>query len=327
MLRISPVNLQMSAGHKLNHLVQSLLLLSGMGLVLALLGWIIAGPDAVVWVMLGGALLFLLSPRISPRLVVKMFGGRRLAPGEAPALYGLIDELARRAGLDRSPAMYYVPSRVMNAFAVGGRSDAVLAVTDGLLHGLSSRELATVLAHEVSHIQANDTGVMGLADAFSRLTGMLSLLGQVLVLVNLPMVLFTDRGIPWVAVLVLLFAPTLSALMQLALSRRRELDADLGAARLTGDPIALVSALRKLERHQAGRWERIFLPGRRMPDLSLLHTHPGTEERVRRLLMLLDREPSVRSAWPSREQNLDSLLGSTAPVTREPRWHMNGLWY
>lgn len=327
MRKILPMSLQVPASHKLNHLVQSVLLLGGMGMVLALLGWIIAGPDAVVWVMLGGALLFLLSPRISPRLVLKMFGGRRLAPGEAPALYGLIDVLARRAGLDRVPAMYYVPSRAMNAFAVGGRSDAVLAVTGGLLHGLGSRELAAVLAHEISHIQANDTEVMGLADAFSRLTGMLSLLGQVLVLVDLPLVLFTDQGIPWIAVLVLLFAPTLSALMQLALSRRRELDADLGAARLTGDPIALASALRKLERHQAGRWERIFLPGRRMPDLSLLHTHPSTQERVRRLLMLLDREPSVSPASPSAEQSLDSLLSDTAPVTREPRWHMNGLWY
>jgi heat shock protein HtpX len=197
----------------------------------------------------------------------------------------------------------------MNAFAAGRRAEAVLAVTDGLLHRLSARELAGVLAHELTHVQHNDIGVMGVADVVSRLTSLLSLVGQALVLIDLPLILFSDRAMPWLALLVLLSAPTLSALLQLALSRSREFDADLGAVRLTGDPTGLACALEKLDYYPSGRWGHIFPPGRRTPPPSLLRSHPATQERIRRLRALAEEE---RGSASLREADANALTGEIA---------------
>ncbi len=89
-----------------------------------------------------------------------------------------------------------------------------------------------------------------------------------------------------VRIFVLVFAPTLSALLQLALSRTREFEADVEAVRLTGDPHGLISGLEKLERLSGNWFERVFMSGRRVPEPSLLRTHPSTTERIRRLLQL-----------------------------------------
>jgi heat shock protein HtpX len=215
-----------------------------------------------------------------------MAGARPLSVHEAPQLHHLVQDLARRSNLLRAPQLYYVPNGMMNAFSVGSQDSAAIGITDGLLRGLSRRELAGVLAHEITHIRHNDVRVMGLADLISRTTGLLSTLGQMLLFVNLPLLLIGRSPVSWWAVALLVSAPTLSRLLQLALSRTREFDADLGAARLTGDPAALASALHKMAYQEAGIWRQILLPGRRVPDPSLLRTHPETGERVRRLLDL-----------------------------------------
>jgi heat shock protein HtpX len=132
--------------------------------------------------------------------------------------------------------------------------------------------------------------------------------------------LATGMDIPWLALLVLLAAPTLSALVQLALSRNREYEADLAAAELTGDPAVLASALDKLERYQGRFWEQILMPGRRVLDPSLLRTHPDTEDRVARLLSLVpQRKPLTVQG--------DAGLGPYAVPPRRPRYRPPGLWY
>ena len=195
-------------------------------------------------------------------------------------------------------------------------------MSDGLLRNLSSRELMGVLAHEVSHIRHNDMWVMTLADLVSRLTGLLSLVGQVLLLVNLPLLLLGMATFSWLGVLLLIAAPTISALLQLALSRSREYEADMGAADLTGDPAALASALHRLDRVPGGWFEQVFLPGRRVPDPSLLRTHPPTEERVRRLLSLVARRPRVRTM-----PEYDPWLSALPRITMTPRWRIGGMWF
>jgi heat shock protein HtpX len=124
--------------------------------------------------------------------------------------------------------------------------------------------------------------------------------------------------VPWSVVLLLVFSPTLMALLQLALSRAREFDADLGAVRLTGDPEALISALRKLERRTGRFWEEILLPGRRIPEPSLLRTHPPTEARIARLRELTAPQ---REALPWGEVLL------SRPEPARPRFHRTGLFY
>jgi heat shock protein HtpX len=112
--------------------------------------------------------------------------------------------------------------------------------------------------------------------------------------------------------------------MQLALSRTRELDADLGAVRLTGDPLGLAAALDKLERGGRGLWGWLF-PTRRSPEPSVLRTHPNTRERVARLRELAgQRPPEPAVTLPSDRFELPATLPR---VTRRPGWHISGLWH
>jgi heat shock protein HtpX len=312
---------------KTTNLVQSILLLGGMTLLLALLGWLMAGGLGLL-VAAGGVIIVGLGPQVSPQVLLRMYRARQLTPSHAPALFRLIHDLAQRANLTNPPRLYYIPSHMMNAFAIGKRDNAAIAVTDGLLRRLNRRELAGVLAHEISHVNNNDIWVMGLADVVSRLTSVLSLSGQFLLLLSLPMMLFGSYSPPWLLFLLLISAPTLSALFQLALSRTREYDADLDAAWLTGDPSGLASALAKLERYQHGFLERILLPGRRIPDPSLLRTHPTTEDRIQRLLSLNDAEitqPASRSAhFPAEPFSFSTQMPQ---IVQHPRWRLSGLWF
>jgi heat shock protein HtpX len=189
--------------------------------------------------------------------------------------------------------LYLVPSPLVNAFAVGQRGDAALAVTYGLLRRLSSRELVGVLAHEVSHIRADDVRIMNLSDTVGRLTHGLAYVGLLLFVFAVPMVVTGTTRPLWVAA-VLIVVPALMTLLQLALSRSREYDADLAAATLTGDPEGLASALEQLECAEGRLWERVMVPRGRIPDPLLLRTHPPTEERTHRLRALVPREERRR---------------------------------
>ena len=232
-------------------------------------------------------------------------------------------EIARRAGFPRTPSLYLVPSRVLNAFAVGTRDNAAIAVTDGMLRSLSLRELAGVLAHEISHIRNRDLWVMNLADTISRLTAVMSFLGMMMLIFLLPLILLGLVSFPVLLPVVLIFAPTVGNLLQLALSRTREYDADADAAELTGDPRGLASALAKMERLQGRLWETILFPGQRIPDPSLLRTHPPTQERIDRLL-------SIHPAAPPIDLPADgSGRGPSghAAVTGAPRRRWTGSWY
>lgn len=312
-------------GHKLQNVLQTLVLLAGMGLILSALGWMFFGMEGVAWTILPGLAVLLFSPRITPRAMLKSYGARRLAFQEAPALFQTLDELTRRAGLYRVPALYYIRSNVMNSFAVGNSEQAAIAVSDGLLRALSFHELVAVLAHEVSHVRNNDMWVMGLADVISRVTSLFSLLGQLLLLLYLPL-LFAGYQLAWGPVLLLMAAPSVSALLQLALSRSREYDADLDGAVLSGDPLALAAALDRMEHCQGNFFERIFMPGRREPHPSLLRTHPPTEDRVRRLREIARSwEKGKTTALGGSETAIGHFQGFS-PMSRQPRRRMGG-WY
>jgi heat shock protein HtpX len=286
------MNRKRLAAHKLNNLLQSVSLLGAMAALVALLGWLLAGADGVLWAVIIGALILWLSPRASPRLTLRLYGAHALSRTEALGLYTLTDTLAEHAQLPVPPELYYAPTPAMNAFAIGHRRQPAIAVTDGLLRNLSERELAGVLAHEISHIRSNDIWVMTLADTVSRVTGGLAFLGQLLLFVNLPLLLFGVATISWWAILLLLFAPTISLLLQLALSRTREFDADIDAVEITGDPLGLAAALRKLDRHQSSLWQRLFYPGNRTRNSWILSTHPSSTERIRRLAELAETKGS-----------------------------------
>ena len=302
--------------------LQSVILVGGIGLIMAVCSLVLWGRDGVLWAFIAIGLLLLLSPRIAPEIIMRMYGARRIRPEDGVPIVQIVGELAKRADLPSPPQLYVIPSPVINAFATGVRSDSLLAVTQGLLNKLDPRELIGVLAHETAHIRYNDLWIMSLADTMSRFTYFMSMLGVLLFLFSLPLAMMGGYPIPWLGILLLYFAPTASGLLQLGLSRAREYDADLEGARLSGDPEGLASALQKIEAYQGRLWETIFIPGRHLPVPSLLRTHPPTAERIRRL-----RELGRPERPPLRVPGVEGLGPRFVPWRARPRYHVSGLWY
>lgn len=277
--------------HQFMNILQSVLLLGGMISILGLTGWMIAGLEGLLWSFILGAATLILSPYVSPQWMMKLHQAKALSPEEAPGLYHVISRLAAKAELPVVPRLYYVPSATVNAFTVGGKKDSAIALTDGVLRQLNEREIIGVLAHEMAHIQNNDTWILSLATHTNRLTRMMAYLGGFLLLFNLPFLLIAGYGVPWLLIAALIGIPWLSFLLQQALSRTREFKADLGAAYFTQDPWGLASALEKINRGLKMRqW---WLPQGYRANSNMLQTHPPTKERIDRLLSLGDANPAI----------------------------------
>jgi heat shock protein HtpX len=232
----------------------------------------------------------------SDRLVLRMHGAREISEAAAPELYGVVRALAQRARIPM-PRVYILPEDAPNAFATGRSPQrAAVAVTEGLLQRLDRAEVAGVLAHELAHVSNRDTLVMTVAATLAGAVSMLANLGQWALLLG------GGRGAedrdegpsPAFGLLGVLVAPFAAMLVQLAISRSREFLADEAGARLTRDPRALASALRKIE-----AWSRqvslsagtpatahlfIVNPFAGGGPLRLFSTHPSTDARVARLL-------------------------------------------
>jgi heat shock protein HtpX len=255
--------------------------MAGMVLLLALCGWISGGEDGVRRAVAE------CTPAdddtaISPEMMQRRFGARRLHPHEVPALFAVLRDICRRANLARLPDLYFVASPYsMNAYALGGPDGSAITLTEGLLRGMTLNEIGGILAHEVAHIRNNDGWAMRWAAALHRAIARASAVG----LMSLQM----QRG--WSATperplaMLLGGATAIGQLLCLALSRIRELDADALALELIDDARALVAALHKLERHHGG--SHFVSAATQGDDLwGFLRSHPATSERVGHLLSL-----------------------------------------
>ncbi|MFZ5485485.1 MAG: zinc metalloprotease HtpX [Burkholderiaceae bacterium] len=306
--------------HRLTNRLQTLALVGVMLGICALAGQMLLGRMGLWLALVFGTAALLLEPAAAARLTLRLYRAQPIAPQQAPQLWALLRKLAERASLPSVPQPYYVPSAVVNAFTIGNRRRAVIALTDGLLRTLTPRELTGVLAHEVAHIAHEDLRVLGLADYVSRLTGMFALAGQMMLLLALPWLATGLAQVYWPGLLLLAFSPQLAMLLQLGLSRVREFDADQTAAQLSGDPEGLALALAKIER-SARNWRSWLLPGWGEAEPSWLRTHPPTAERIRRLRELAASMPPA-SALPS--------PGDYRPPMSPPRparWHWGGFWH
>ena len=307
---------------RLRNIAQSFALVGGIGIITALSAYTLFGQTGIVWALVFVGVFALIGPRVAPDAIMRMFHARPIDGSYGGEIVRLVQALSQRAGLKAAPRLYLVPSQTMNAFAVGTPSRYSLGVTEGLLRRLEFRELAGVLAHEITHVRNNDIWVMSLADILSRFTRSMSFFAVFLFFLSVPATVFTGTPAPWLAIALLYFAPTLSSLLQLALSRSREFDADLGGASLTGDPEGLALALSKVERYQGRLWEDIFMPGRRIPLPSVLRTHPQTSERTARLMALKKPETApllFRNPW--------GHAAGIAPFPSQPRYHWTGFWF
>jgi len=300
------------ARHRWHNRLQTVLLVLTLLGIAAVAGSLLLG-DGGLWLALAAAgFTLLLEPAAASGLTLRLYGARPLHPDEAPDLWAVLRELAARAGLPTVPVPHYVPSGVVNAFATGSKHHAAIALTDGLLRSLTPRELTGVLGHEIAHIANEDLRVMGLADSISRLTHLLALLGQIMLLFSLPALLWGTVAIQWPALLLLAVSPQLALL---GLSRVHEFDADRLTAELTGDPQGLALALAKIER-ESRAW---LLPGWGNPEPSWLRTHPATAERIERLLELAP--PPAMPPFPSASFDPEVTVSP-----RPPRWRTGGLW-
>lgn len=262
------------------------------GLILAI-GGMLGGRDGMILALGLAVAMNFGSYWFSDQVVLRSYGAKPVAPGEMPELLALVADLADKAGLPRPPALYVLPDDGMNAFATGRNpSHAAVAVTRGLLQRLDRRELAGVLAHEIGHVRNRDI-----------LTGAIAatLAGGVMMLANMLRwgAFFGgssrdegEGGGPFELLSMVILAPIAATIIQMAISRGREYEADATGARITGDPLALASALsrldsmaRRLPMHAGEASSHLFIvnPLQGVSLSRLFSTHPPTEERIARL--------------------------------------------
>jgi heat shock protein HtpX len=262
-------------------------LLTGLFLVV---GFLIGGVPGMMIAFLFAAGTNLWAYRNSDKALLSMYGARPVDERSAPELVHLVQQLSGQAGLPM-PRVYIVENEQPNAFATGRNPEhAAVCVTSGLLARVNNEELAGVLAHELGHVKHRDTLTM---------TIVATVAGAVSMLANFAFFLGGDRrnnplGLVGM-LLVMLFAPLAAVLVQSAVSRSREFDADKAGAEISGRPLWLASALEQIahaaqridnveaEEHPATAHMFIINPLHGGALSSMFSSHPSTEERVARL--------------------------------------------
>jgi len=266
------------------------LLLTGLTLILIWIGNLIGGQAGVIVALVFAAIMNLGSYWFSDRLVIAMSGAQPLSEQEAPQLYQMLREMTHRANMPM-PRLYLIPEMQPNAFATGrDPQHGVVAVTQGLLQMMNYEEVKGVIAHELAHIKNRDTLIMAIA---ATIAGAISALAHMFYYITLLTGSRDERGNPLVGLAILIFAPIAAMIVQLAISRAREYEADRVGAEIAGTPLGLASALRKLEaaaeripnEHAQPATAHMYIvnPLRGGGIAALFSTHPPVAERVRRL--------------------------------------------
>ncbi len=226
----------------------------------------------------------------SDKMVLKQYHAVEVDERSAEGLYAMVRRLSQKAGTPM-PKVYIIPDSVPNAFATGrNHSHAAVAVTEGLLELLDENEVEGVLAHEMSHVKHYDILVGTIAATIA---------GAIAMLANFGMMFGgsrEERPNPIIMIALMFLAPMAASIVQMAVSRNREFMADEGAARLTGHPEWLQSALAKLDNFSRGHHvlrdatpesAHMFIinpfTGKDVSFKSLFSTHPKTEDRIARL--------------------------------------------
>ena len=277
----------------MNH-TKTLVLLAALTALLLWAGQALAGQGGFVLALGVAILLNFGSYWFSDKLVLRMYDAKEANESEAGVLFSIVRNLAVRSDIPQ-PKVYIVPEDAPNAFATGRNpKHAAVAVTAGLLRTLNRSELEGVIAHELAHIKNRDTLIMTVAATIAGALSMLANTAMWGMMLGGGRSSGDDRGSsPLGGLIGVIVAPILALLIQMAISRSREFVADESAARVTGDPSGLASALRKIEAIskdtpiQAGSpaTAHLFIinPFSGGGLASLFRTHPSTEERIRRL--------------------------------------------
>lgn len=268
------------------------------GLFLAI-GHLVAGKQGMIIAFIVALIMNFFSYFFSDKVALAMYGAREISYEEAPWLHQMVEDLARRAGIPK-PKIYLAPIHVPNAFATGRSPDhAAVAVTSGILQILNRDELRGVLAHELGHIKNRDILISSIAATIGSAISMLANMAYYSALLGGNR---EEESNPIATIIgsIILFivAPLAATLIQMAISRSREFIADETGAKISGCPLCLANALRKLEEiannpdlQQVAAAEvnpgtahmMIVNPLKADTIMKLFSTHPPTEERIQRL--------------------------------------------
>ncbi|TYO98841.1 heat shock protein [Geothermobacter ehrlichii] len=274
--------------------IKTALLLTCLTLLLVAMGNAIGGQSGMILALFIAGVTNFLSYWHSDRIILKMYKAREVSATEYPALYGMIYRLAQNADMPM-PKVYIIPSASPNAFATGRNpQNAAVTATEGIMQLLSEEELEGVMAHELAHVQNRDTLIATIAATFA---GAIAVLGNMLqwsALFGSSSNNDDEEGDGLLGGLAMAFiAPLAATLIQMAVSRSREYQADTTGARICGKPQALASALRKLQlgvqavpmKEAPPTTSHLFIvnPLAGTAALRLFSTHPPMEERISRL--------------------------------------------
>jgi heat shock protein HtpX len=255
-------------------------------------GGLLGGQSGMVMAFGLALVMNFVSYWFSDKIVLKMYGAQPLSEGEAPVIYRIVRRLATQARIPM-PKLYLLPSAAPNAFATGRNPQhAAVAVTDGILRIMDEAELEGVLAHELSHVLNRDILISTVAATIAGAISMLANMAQWGMMFGGSRDDENRGSNPIALILTIILAPLAAMLIQMAVSRAREFQADASGAQLTRNPNGLASALGKLE--QAGRVVQMNanpatahmfivnpLTGRSL--MNLFMTHPPVQERIARL--------------------------------------------
>ncbi len=272
--------------------VKTFMLMAAITALFIVIGGMIGGRTGMMFALLMALGMNFFSYWFSDKMVLRMYNAQEVDASTAPQFYRTVQELAQRAGLPM-PRVYLINEDAPNAFATGRNPEhAAVAATTGILRVLSDRELRGVMAHELAHVKHRDILTSTIAATMA---------GAISALANMAMFFggrdeHGNRTNPIAAIAVAILAPLAASLIQMAISRAREFEADRGGAEISGDPQALASALDKIHRyaqgipfqaaeeHPATAQMMIMNPLSGGGIANLFSTHPATEERIARLM-------------------------------------------
>jgi heat shock protein HtpX len=277
------------------NLLKTAVLMAAITALFMAIGSLLGGRQGMMLALIVALGMNFFSYWFSDALVLKMYNAKQVDDTSAPQFYRMIQELAANAQLPM-PKVYLIEEDAPNAFATGRNPEhAAVAATTGILRVLTERELRGVMAHELAHVRHRDILISTVSATMA---------GAISMLANFAM-FFGGRDSegrstnPIVGILVMILAPIAASLIQMAISRAREFEADRGGAEISGDPRALASALQKIhnaaqgipletaERHPETAQMMIMNPLSGGGLRGMFSTHPSTEERVARLLAMV----------------------------------------
>ena len=277
------------------NMMKTAILMAAITALFMAIGGMIGGRSGMMLALLVALGMNFFSYWFSDKMVLKMYNAREVDETSAPRFYAMVRELAQKAELPM-PKVYLIDEQAPNAFATGRNPDhAAVAATTGILNILTERELRGVMAHELAHVKHRDILISTVSATMA---------GAISMLANFAM-FFGGRdqdgrpANPIAGIAVAILAPLAASLIQMAISRAREFEADRGGAEISGDPQALAYALQKIQRYAQGiplhaaeahpetAQMMIMNPLSGGGIRGLFSTHPATEERVARLMAMV----------------------------------------